>query len=168
MPFVNSARGTEVFTPELASYRDPLDLLRRFAPTPLKAQVYLEIANVLLETNDLSFLSSLSQMAAREPALQSCRWKMVRDMDVPGATSEASIVMAGSLIVYCMGPACLIGADRERGEILAFIGRDVDARHFQESILPSLMRLTEFVTRKQDAPILAQNSITRVGGACNA
>jgi hypothetical protein len=168
MPFVNSARGAEVFTPEPASQRDPLDLLRRFAPTPLKAQVYLEIANVSLETNDLSFLSSLSQMAAREPASQSCRWKMVRDMDVQGTTSEASIVMAGSLIVYCMGPACLIGADRERGEILAFIGRDVDARHFQESILPSLIRLTEFVARKQDAPILAQNTVPRVGGACNA
>ena len=157
-----------MFTPEPASYRDPLDLLRRFAPTPLKAQVYLEIANVLLETNDLSFLSSLSQLAAREPASQSCRWKMVRDMDVKGTTSEASIVMAGSLIVYCMGPACLIGADRERGEILVFIGRDVDARHFQESILPSLIRLTEFVTRKQDPPILAQNTVPRVGGACNA
>ncbi|MGA2431604.1 MAG: hypothetical protein ABSH13_24120 [Candidatus Acidiferrum sp.] len=157
-----------MFTPEPASYRDPLDLLRRFAPTPLKAQVYLEIANVLLETNDLSFLSSLSQLAAREPASQSCRWKIVRDVDVRGTTSEASIVMAGSLIVYCMGPACLIGADRERGEILAFIGRDVDVRRFEESILPSLIRLTEFVTRKQDAPILAQNTTLRVGGACNA
>jgi hypothetical protein len=76
--------------------------------------------------------------------------------------------MAGSLIIYSMGPACLVGADRERGEILAFIGRDVDARVFQESILPALVRLTEFVTRKQQMPNIPQNAGLPIGGQCNA
>jgi hypothetical protein len=157
-----------VFAPEPVCYTDPLDLLRRFAPTPLKAQFYLEFANVLLETNDLSFLPSLSVLGVREPSPQSCLWKIVRDVDARGTTTETSIVMAGNLIVYSMGPACLIGADRERGEILAFVGRDVDARLFQESILPALIRLTGFVTRKQEAPIMTRSAEVSVGGQCNA
>ncbi len=154
-----------MFSPEPVSYSDPLDLLRRFSPVPLKALVYLEFANVLLETNDLSFLPSLSLLSVPVASSQSCLWKIIRDVDVRGMFTEASIVMAGSLIVYSMGPPCLIGADRERGEILAFIGRDVDSRSFQESILPALMRLTEFVTRKQqDTPVVASHPELPVGG----
>jgi hypothetical protein len=41
--------------------------------------------------------------------------------------AEPTIVMAGNLITYSMGPACLIAADRERKEILAFIGTAADA-----------------------------------------
>jgi hypothetical protein len=148
-------------------YNDPLDLLRRFAPTPLKAEVNLEIANVVLETNDLSFLPSLSGLSSTEISTKSCIWKIVRDVDVRGTTMEASIVMAGNLIVYSMGPACLIGADRERSEILAFIGRDVDTHSFQEVILPALCRLTEFVTRQQNVPIMIPSNVA-IGGPCNA
>lgn len=154
--------------PEHTSYKDPLDLLRRFTPTPLKLQIYLEFANISLETNDLRFLSSLFQIAVREPSSASCLWRIVRDLDVRGAIIEASIVMAESLIIYSMGPACLIGADRERGEILAFIGWDVDASVFQESILPALIRLTEFVTRKQQMANMPQNAGLSIGGQCNA
>ncbi len=148
-------------------YKDPLDLLRRFAPTPLKAQVNLEFASVVLETNDLSFLPSLSRLSASEISPKSCRWKIVRDVDVRGTTAETSIVMAGNLIVYSMGPACLVGADRERSEILAVIGRDVDAHCFEESILPALCRLTEFVTRQQEAPMVIHAELA-IGGTCNA
>lgn len=157
-------------TPELVSYGDPLDLLRRFAPTPLKAHVHLPSANVLLETNDLSFLPSLSLAGSSvsSPSAHSCLWKIVRDVDCRGKTAEASIIMAGSLIVFSMGPACLIGADRERSEILAFIGLEVDARVFQESILPALCRLTEFVMRRGDAAETVRGPEITVGDQCNA
>lgn len=162
---------------QTASYRDPLDLLRRFAPTPLKTHVQLDFATVLLETNDLSFfpsplpphLQSLHNALppTNSPQPKHCLWKIVRDVDVPHKITEASIVMAGSLIVYSMGPACVIGADRERKEILAFIGLEVDARTFQESILPALCRLTEFVMRLESKqPIRAAE--VAVGGRCNA
>jgi hypothetical protein len=133
-----------VFVPELSPYRNPADLLRRFAPTPIKTTVHLGFARVLLETNDLSLLPSLpfSGPTASSPT---CAWKLVRDVDATCSPAEVSIVMAGSLIVYSMGPACLIGADRERKQILAFIGVEVDARLFQESILPALCRLTRLV-----------------------
>jgi hypothetical protein len=155
--------------PEITSYRDPLDLLRRFVPTPLKTHVHLEFANVLLETNDLGFFPSLSLLSSSisAPSSQPCLWKIVRDVDVRLKLTEASIVMAGSLIVYSMGPACMIGADRERKEILAFIGLEVDARIFQESILPALCRLTEFVMR-QETPQPFRVSEVAIGDPCNA
>lgn len=155
--------------PELVSYQAPLDLLRRFAPTPLKVHIRVESATVLLETNDLSFLPSLSLAGPPPPSLsQSCLWKIVRDVDARCKITEASIVMAGSLIVVSMGPACLIAADRERKEILAFIGLDVDACTFQESILPSLRRLTEFVSRAAEPPEAVRNSEVPIGDRCNA
>jgi hypothetical protein len=153
---------------ELVSYANPLDLLRRFAPTPLKAEVCLGTAKVVLETNDLSFLPSLSRMDLGESCAESCSWKIVRDVDARGMTGETTILMAGNVIVYSMGPACLIGADRERREILAFIGRDVDAQAFQESILPALCRLTEFVARRQQEPAKVQSTHVPMGGPCNA
>jgi hypothetical protein len=163
-------KGTDVPAPELVSYLNPLDLLRRFAPTPLKAQVHFECANVLLETNDLSLLLSLPvpRSSASSPSSQTCLWKLVRDVDARSKPTEAAIVMAGSLIVYSMGPACLIGADRERKQILAFIGMDVDARIFQESILPSLCRLTEFVMRPPEISEAVPNAEVAIGDRCNA
>jgi hypothetical protein len=164
-------------TPEITSYRDPLDLLRRFAPTPLKTQVQLNFATVLLETNDLSFFPSPLQpheQSSRNPLPSAnsthaphCLWKIVRDVDVHDKITETSIVMAGSLIVYSMGPACVVGADRQRKEILAFIGHEVDAGTFQESILPALCRLTEFVVR-QETPQALRAAEVAVGGQCNA
>ncbi len=153
---------------EIASYRDPLDLLRRFVPTPLKTQVHLEFANVLLETNDLSFFPSLPLLTPSiSPSSQPCLWKIVRDVDVRVKLAEASIVMADSLIVYSMGPACMIAADRERKEVLAFIGIEVDARIFQEGVLPALCRLTEFVMR-QEAPQPVRPAEVALGDPCNA
>jgi len=153
---------------EPVSYANPLDLLRRFVPTPLKAEVRLGTANVVLETNDLSFLPSLSRLDAGESCAESCSWKIVRDVDARGMTGETTILMAGNVTVYSMGPACLIGADRERREILAFIGRDVDAHSFQQSIVPALCRLTEFVARRHQAPATVPSAHVPMGGPCNA
>jgi len=150
-------------TLESVSYTDPLDLLHRFVPTPLRAEIHLELANVVLETNDLSFLLLLPHSTAGEISSTPCLWKIVRDVDVRGTTAEASILMAGNLIFYSMGPACLMGADRERREILAFIGRDVDAHSFQQSILPALCRLTEFVTRPQDIAVPGRTEVPAGG-----
>jgi hypothetical protein len=155
----------------LASYCDPLDLLRRFVATPLKACISLESARVVLETNDLSFFpSSISTTppAAADPTLSSCRWKVVRDVDTHQELAEASTVIAGDLLVYSMGPACIIAADRYRKEILAFIGGGVDSCAFRESILPVLLRLTEFVTLPSAAPPNWQQELVYCGDKCNA
>jgi hypothetical protein len=41
-----------------------------------------------------------------------------------------------------MGPACLLGVDRERGELLCFIGADIDSRTFQEVLFPLFYSLS--------------------------
>jgi len=162
---------------EIALYRDPLDLLRRFAPTPLKVAFPLEFASVVLETNDLSFFPSetaalLSPTKASfiDSRLTPCFWKIVRDADNRHKLNEASIIMAGSLIVYSLGPACIIAADREHQEVLAFIGIEANARIFQEAIFPALVRLTEFVTRAISPSSATGRAAALVsqGDTCNA
>ena len=76
--------------------------------------------------------------------------------------------MAGSLIVYTMGPACIIGADRDRKQIVAFISAGVDAPFFETSILPSLCRLTDFVTRPQENADTVRPPEVVAGERCNA
>jgi hypothetical protein len=159
-------------THDIVPYRDPLDLLRRFAPAPLKVSLHFEFANVALETNDLSFFPSASanaspSSAAYDPALPSCLWKLLRDVDVRDKLTEASIVMAGSLIIYSTGPACIIAADRERQEVLAFIGVEADTRVFHDVIFPALCRLTEFVTRPLPHANASAAQLLPVGDACN-
>jgi hypothetical protein len=151
---------------ELSPYHNPLDLLCRFAPTPLKTMVHLESSTVVVETNDLSLLPSISFSGA--PSSQTCSWQLIRDVDNCSKPSEVSIIMAGSLIVYTMGPACIIGADRERKIILAFISAGVDAPFFETSILPCLCRLTDFVTRTQEKAGTVPNPEVVVGERCNA
>jgi hypothetical protein len=172
-----------VSAPQLKPYRDPLDLLRRFAPAPIRTQVQLSFATVELETNDLSLFSTVISPGAQahavrttkpssdDPARGSARswlWKIVRDADVRGKAAEASIVIAGNLVVFTMGPACLIGADRERKEILGFIGRDIDASVFQEAILPTIVRLTEFVANQQEPSAVLEALGVSGGAACHA
>ena len=159
---------------DTASYRDPLDLLRRFAPTPLRASISLEFATVRIETNEASLLSAVAP--ASSPALSralgppppSCLWKIVRDVDVRVKLGEASVVKAGNLMIHTMGPACIIGADRERREILAFVSFEVDAGVFQESILPALIRLTEFVIHPAPPAPEQPAGAVAVGDQCHA
>ena len=49
---------------------------------------------------------------------------------------------SAALTVVVMGTGCLLGLDRERRELLAFIGRSIDARTHQEFIVPFLCRMT--------------------------
>lgn len=45
-------------------------------------------------------------------------------------------------MVVEMGPACLIGLDREKRELLAFIGTAIDKRTFQNVLIPLFCELT--------------------------
>jgi hypothetical protein len=166
-----------VHSHEIAIYRDPLDLLHRFAPAPLKVSAPLEFASVTLETNDLSFFPEAAPQApdasshtanAGDPSLPACLWKILRDLDTRQTLAEPTIVIAGNLITYSMGPACLIAADRERKEILAFIGTAADARTFRETIFPVLCRLTEFVVRSTESTASHDLEALPVGDTCNA
>src|SRR5271157_4284490 len=56
---MNSSRRGDVSLLDLANYQDPLDVLRRFTPTPLRTRFCLAAATVVVETNDFSLLPAL-------------------------------------------------------------------------------------------------------------
>jgi hypothetical protein len=128
------------------NYQDPLDLLRRFIPTPLRTRFHAGDFKVTVETNDFTLLPALpldTACAAAHPA--DIEWKLIRDLDAPGLLEEPLLLSSGNLTVVGMGTACLLGLDHERRELLCFIGTDVDARTFQEFLVPYFCRLTSRV-----------------------
>jgi len=163
-----------VSTHDIAPYRDSLDLLHRFVPTPLTASLRLDSANVTLQTNDLRFFPSAAALQFSAASCfdnqprPSCLWKIVRDADVRQELTEATTILSDELVVYFMGPACIVAADRARREVLAFIGASVDARAYQFTILPTLYRLTKFVTRSDSSSAAYADLPFSAGDQCNA
>ena len=126
-----------------AIYQDPLDLLRRFIPTPLRTRFHFAGATVVVETNDFSLLPALPlETSAGKFLPANLSWKLVRDPDARGLLQEPLLLISAQLTVVAMGAACLLGVDRERRELLCFIGADVDSRTFQEFLVPFLCRLS--------------------------
>jgi len=136
---------------ERTPYNHPLDVLRRFMPSPLEALIEFEKELILVETNDSSFLvpGILRESQAHSQASQTFKWKLLRDADVLGKIAEATIIVSESLVVVSMGPACLAGVDPERKELLAFVGGTVDTQEYQDSVLPVLGGLTQFAMGKK-------------------
>jgi hypothetical protein len=132
-------------------YCHPLDVLRRFMPSPLKTLVKFEKEIILVETNDSSLLRQFGYFVSQSsPAFSPAfHWKLLQDADVRGKPAEATIVMAGSLLVANMGPACIAGIDLEQKELLAFIGCEVDLHDYQNYVFPILSGLTQFAMDKK-------------------
>ena len=124
-------------------YQDPRDALRRFVPTPLRTQFRVNSTTVVVETNDFSLLPTFPLAASSDdPGSSRLAWKLVRDSDAHGLLQEPLFLISGQLTIVGMGPSCLLGVDHQRCELLAFIGMDVDARTFQELLVPLLCRLS--------------------------
>jgi len=122
---------------------DPLDPLRRFMATPLRTRFRVGTTRVMVQTNDFRLLPELPLDTGVDQAGNArFEWKLVRDHDAPGLLEETLLLTGGPLTIASMGPACLVGVDHERGELLAFIGYEVDSRVFQEVLVPFLGRLT--------------------------
>jgi hypothetical protein len=124
-------------------YTDPLDLLRRFVPTPLRTCFRIGRIAVRVDTNDFSLLPALPLEAAPEDlGKRAFHWKLVRDYDVPGLLQEPLVLLTGELTIVAMGPPCLLALDHQRRELICFIGADVDAKCFQEFLVPFLCRFS--------------------------
>jgi hypothetical protein len=127
-------------------YRDPLDVLRRFVPTPHRASYRIGAVRVMVETNDFTLLPVLpSNKDLGKPIEHNFKWKLVRDLDIAGLLEEPVFLTSKTLTVVRMGAACLLGLDLERHELLGFIGAGVDARTFQEFLIPFLCRMSNEV-----------------------
>ncbi len=122
---------------------DPLDLLRRFVPTPLKAAYRISAIRVVVETNDFSLLPELPlDVTVNVPHQQTLQWKLIRDKDSQGPLEEPMFLTSGGLAVVGMGTGCLFGLDQERRELLGFIGAAIDARTYHEFLVPFFCRMT--------------------------
>jgi hypothetical protein len=129
---------------EHSNYSDPLDLLRRFVQTPLKAVYRVDGARLAVETNDFTLLPEF----ALDPELAGpCdfEWKLIRDADSPGLLAAPMFLTSTTLTVITMGTACLLGLDHETRKLFGFIGRDVDAPTYQKHLIPFLRRMTKDV-----------------------
>jgi len=129
---------------EFSHYSDPLDLLRRFIQTPMKATYRIDGARVGVETNDCTLLPELplDSDLTKPCALE---WKLIRDPDSPGLLEPPIFLTSRTLTVVAMGTACLIGLDHEARKLFGFIGMDIDALTFQEYLIPFLRRMTKDV-----------------------
>jgi hypothetical protein len=129
---------------EFSHYSDPLDLLRRFIQTPMKATYRIDGTRVGVETNDCTLLPELPLDAdlTKPCALE---WKLIRDSDSPGLLEPPMFLTSATLTVVAMGTACLIGFDHEARKLFGFIGTDIDALTFQEYLIPFLCRMTKDV-----------------------
>jgi len=135
---------------ESSRYNDPLDVLRRFVPTPLKAEYRIGATRVFVRTNDITLLPAFPLGADLEWAGERIfQWKLVRDGDSRGLLGEPVFLTSGVLTVVEMGTACLLALDHERRELLGFVGADVDARTHQEFLVPFLCRMTNEAFEEQ-------------------
>jgi hypothetical protein len=132
--------------PDFSRHNDPLDLLRRFLPTPLKAVYRIGSVQVVVRTNDITLLPAFPLGADLDMGgAQNLEWKLVRDVDSSGLLDEPVFLNSGVLTIVEMGTACLLALDHERRELLGFIGADIDARTHQEFLVPFLCRMTNDV-----------------------
>jgi hypothetical protein len=144
--------------PKASGYADPIDILRRFIPTPLKAVYQFGAVQALVQTNDFSllppasFAASLTRNAQRDFA-----WVLIRDEDASGPLQLPFMLTSGPLTIVQMGPACVAGVDKERRELVAFIGSEVHARAHQEFLVPLFCRLSNEVAPNRLSTVFAQS-----------
>ena len=127
-------------------YADPLDLLRRFIPTPLEALYRIGAVRVTVKTNDITLLPAFPlDLDLEVPAEQRLEWRLIRDAGLPDLLGPPLFMTSGMLTIVTMGPACLIAADHQQRELLAFLGTAIDVPTHQDYLLPLLCQLTNEV-----------------------
>lgn len=128
---------------EPATKTDPTDLLRRFLPASFEGVYEIDRVRVTVQTNDLTLMPTLPLMDARGALHQPTRlWRLIRDDDSRGSLDIPRTFRSGPVTFVEMGSACFFGLDHERREILGFIGVRIDARTYQDLIVPLLCRMT--------------------------
>jgi hypothetical protein len=124
-------------------YNNSLDLLRRFVLTPLRARFCAGKFSVTVETNDFTLFPALPfDSDGRKQSQLSFHWKLVRDSDVIVLPEEPMFLKSAAISVVSMGPACFLGMDVERREIVGFIGAAIDAHTYREVLVPLLSQMS--------------------------
>lgn len=145
-------------------YADPLDLLRRFVPTPLKAVYRIGAHRVTVQTNDIALFPALPlEVDTVLSDATDLEWKLIRDSDIPGLLAPPAVLNCGALTIVEMGTACLVAFDHERKELLGFIGADVDGPTHQEFLVPFLCRMINEAALPPRTNEMASTSCSGIG-----
>lgn len=121
----------------------PPDLLKRFMPTPFRGTLHLGGAEVSVQSNDSTIVDHFVS-SRRSFSVTSCSflWKLVYDYNAPSELLPGTIITCGPTVFATLGPACLVGFDHDRSELVAFLGIHGNDPSFHEAVLPFLAELT--------------------------
>ena len=124
---------------------DPLDVLHRLTPTPFRSAFRLAKRTIEVASNDRLLLPPIvpEESPWVDVEQRPFFWKLVRDPQAPGPLgSSIRFTMPGGVTAVFLGSACLIAVDQERCELVSFVGTQVDAKNYQELVLPILYSLS--------------------------
>lgn len=123
------------------------DLLKRFIPTPFQGTIRVHQANVRVKSNDITVIATMKDLFRPAPARislapHSFLWKLVYDKDAPSDLRGLTVIACGPTRAASFGPACLVGVDHERNELIGFLGVAGNDCAFRQIIVPVLTDLT--------------------------
>jgi hypothetical protein len=146
-------------TRNCSSYADPLDVLRRFVPMPLKAMYRVGHLQVMVQTNDFALIPRLLPGTKFDASSEwDWAWKLVRDADATGSLAPAICLKSDTLTIVTMGTALVLGVDHERREVLGFIAADVDVHTYQEFLVPFIFQIIDGQTRASHVALLPERN----------
>jgi hypothetical protein len=106
-----------------AALPDPL--LRRVA-LPYRFCVRQGASEFRIESNDLTIALFIRQFMLESPQYEMVRrWRLIRDTDGPANDGSYTAMKNRQLTMIVTGRGTVLVFDRERGEVIGFIGADI-------------------------------------------
>ena len=103
----------------------PDPLLRRVA-LPYRFSVRQGALDFLIESNDSTIVLFIRQFMLESPQYEMARrWRLIRDTDGPVNDGSYTAMKNRQLTMIVAGAGTILVFDRERGEVIGFIGADV-------------------------------------------
>ncbi len=128
----------------IAAYNDLRDPLWRLAPTPFSVRACIGRLRVRVECNDPQIFASLAKLIpdVSMKIEDEFLWRIIRDPEAAGDIESVAIVVDGDLTFVKMGSGVFAGVDKERKELLGFVGMGVCEHELEEVVLPLFVQIT--------------------------
>ena len=129
---------------EINAYLDERDPLWRLAPAHFNQKICIGRLHVLVESNDPRLLGILANMDLEKfsNAEPTFLWKLIRDPEAGGEIELAAVLVDRDLSFLRMGLGVFAGVDKERRELLGFVGTSVSDQAFREFVVRAFVELT--------------------------
>jgi hypothetical protein len=129
---------------DITAYRDERDPLWRLVPAHFNLNICLGRLHVLVESNDPWLLGTLANMDMEKSsnAEPTFLWRVIRDPEAGGEIEPATVLEDGDLSFLRMGWGVFAGVDKERRELLGFVGTSVSEQVFRDFVVRAFVELT--------------------------